>query len=95
MPNKTSKYVSDLIVNSDTVPIRDPFRRALGSYWKEGRSRRTGRQELVFKDYLNNTDRKVDVSFATEQDYRDEDETQTLPARKITLIIDPHDTNIL
>jgi hypothetical protein len=95
MPNKTSKYVSDLIVNSDTVPIRDPFRAALGSYWKEDRSRRTGRQELVFKDYLNNEDRKVDVSFATEQDYRDEDETQTLPARKITLVIDPHDVDFL
>ena len=95
MPNKTSKYVSDLIVNSDTVPIRDPFRRALGSYWEEGRSRRTGRQELVFKDYLNNEDRKIDLSFATEQDYRDEDETQTLPARQITLVIDPHDVDFL
>ena len=100
MPNKTSKYVNENIVKSSRSGVRDGFRDAIGSHWEVGTTPPGAGQpvipdsNLIFKDYRLNLDKKVDISFATEQDYFDEDESQTLPARSVMLNLYPIDTRI-
>jgi hypothetical protein len=103
MPNKISTYVSEDITRSSVSSVRDKFRDAIGSYWDVGQPDlskvllTTGQtssptiipqDELTFRDYKINYERKVEISFHDEQDYFDEDESQTLPARQITMSFD-------
>jgi hypothetical protein len=106
MSNKTSKYVNETIVKDTSSTIRDAFRNEIGSYWELGAPdfyavpASTGQSssptiepqnELTFRNYKFNSDRKVDIEFASETDYISEDETQTLPARSVMLNIYPID----
>tara|TARA_R110000824_G_scaffold79747_1_gene200780 strand:- start:3803 stop:6175 length:2373 start_codon:yes stop_codon:yes gene_type:complete len=104
MANKTSNYVNENIIKSSLSAVRDNFRDAIGSYWEIGQpdlSRVpivTGQtsnpvivpqDKLTFRDYKINYERKVNISFSEEEDYFDEDESQTLPARKTTMTVFP------